>query len=384
MGKDTVETTAMVDQGTKALYGFDPAAVETIKNTVAKGATNHELALFLYTASKLGLDPLLQQIWFVKFKEGQPSIQVGRDGLLAIAQRDEGYETPVSQAVYSKDEFELDIGEGKVKHVIRDPGDRGVLIGAYCIAPHRNRKPVVTWVSYQEYAQFWGQKNPVWKSNPAEMIRKVAESQSLRRQYPDTGLSAVYVKDEFGPGEGEAVEAEAVDITPVSKDEIDALIAHGVAQGLKISEVKQAFADATSRKTLEGWSRDRAEFEAWKAKIEEAIARREGEAKAQQAKEKPKEKPAEAPPPPDLADAPTEQGKPWDLITDDQKQKIVELCCKLQEPGGIPLAWLKKEMGIEDISKLTQGGAADLILHLEEQVAQKRKGSQLAQQSSLL
>lgn len=360
---------AAVDQGVRTLYGFDPEAVETIKNTVAKGATNYELALFLYTASKLGLDPLLQQIWFVKFAQGQPSIQVGRDGLLAIAQRDEGYETPISQAVYSKDEFELDIAEGQVKHIIRNPADRGVLIGAYCIAPHKHRKAVVTWVSYQEYAQFWGQKNPVWKSNPAEMIRKVAESQSLRRQYPDTGLSAVYVKDEFGPGEVEAVEVEAVDITPASKEEIDALIARGVAQGLKIADIKNAFSAATSRKNLEGWSRDRAEFEAWKRKLEEAIARREGEAKAQQAKE-----PAEAPSPPDLADAPkSEQGKPWDLITDDQKQKIVELCCKLQEPGGIPLAWLKKEMGIEDISKLTQGGAADLILHLSELAEEKTR-----------
>ena len=129
-----------------------------------------------------------------------PSIQVGRDGLLVIAQRDEGYETPISQAVYSKDEFELDVSAGRVRHIITQPADRGTLVGAYCITPHKYRAPVVTWVSYEEYSRSWGQKNPVWKTNPAEMIRKVAKSQSLRRQYAGQASPGYMCKTNSGLG----------------------------------------------------------------------------------------------------------------------------------------------------------------------------------------
>lgn len=362
---------AMVDHGARMLYGFDPQSVETIKNTVAVGATNHELSLFLYTANKFGLDPLLGEIWFVKFGS-TPSIQVGRDGLLVIAQRDEGYETPISQAVYSKDEFELDVSAGRVRHIITQPADRGTLVGAYCITPHKYRAPVVTWVSYEEYSRSWGQKNPVWKTNPAEMIRKVAESQSLRRQYAGTGLAGVYVQDEFGPGVPAEEPGKPKEPLQVSREELNAFIKDYQAKGLTMDELKQAFSEATGRKTMQGWPRSYAAFEAWKDWAEAMLAEKSAMAIVidaepvvgeEETKESQPELDLESARPIPSPDAPA---------TEEQREEIIAFAKLLKRANSTPEQWLEGQLGIGDISGLTQNQAQDVILHLMDLAASKR------------
>ena len=65
---------------------FTEGQIATIKETVASGATDNELKLFLYQCSRTGLDPLSKQIHFIK-RGGKATIQTGIDGFRAIAER---------------------------------------------------------------------------------------------------------------------------------------------------------------------------------------------------------------------------------------------------------------------------------------------------------
>ena len=75
-----------------SFYGMDREQVDLLKRTVARGTSDDQLALFLVTAKRLGLDPFAKQIYCVlrQVKGGngfEMAIQVGIDGFRAIAAR---------------------------------------------------------------------------------------------------------------------------------------------------------------------------------------------------------------------------------------------------------------------------------------------------------
>ena len=65
---------------------FDDAQLALIRDTVAKDCNVAELHLFLETCARHQLDPIIRQIWTIKYK-GVMTPVVARDGLLAIANR---------------------------------------------------------------------------------------------------------------------------------------------------------------------------------------------------------------------------------------------------------------------------------------------------------
>lgn len=155
-----------------------------IKRTVAKDSTNEELEMFLYTAARYDLDPLMKEIVFFKAK-GVPAMVVTRDGYLKIAMKDPNYDGLTSFVVKEGDEFEIDAENFTVKHKFGT--DRGKILGAWAIASHKERKPIIAFVDFKEYVR---RNHRAWDNYPSAMIQKVAEVFVLRRQFNIAGVVA--------------------------------------------------------------------------------------------------------------------------------------------------------------------------------------------------
>lgn len=191
--------------------------IETVKRMYAPQAKSaHELAAFLATAARYDLDPVLGEIWLAPMQGGL-KVVTGRDAMLKAAARDPHYVGIVSGVVYEKDEFRLERAglEVTVRHVINGM-DRGPLVGAYCVAYHATRVPVVIVRRWEQYKHLQGRGT--WKDYGEDMIETRAITAALRRQYQLAGL---YHESEFrDEAAGAATEAVA-DLNAALADDAD-------------------------------------------------------------------------------------------------------------------------------------------------------------------
>ncbi|MFA5177255.1 MAG: RecT family recombinase [Candidatus Omnitrophota bacterium] len=198
-----------------AATGWKPEEVAIIKNTVAKGTTDLELSFFLSVAKSVNLNPFTREIWCYKDNKNNVLVFAGRDGFLKIAQRDTRWNGMTSFEVCENDEFEMDVTAGKVTHKPKFKG-RGPIIGAYAILkPKGCEMPTVEWADMATYNKGWN----AWKTNPADMIKKTAESHGLKKAHGITGLNSEYdfeIRNEIALPVGGEVKSD-VDI---AKDKI--------------------------------------------------------------------------------------------------------------------------------------------------------------------
>lgn len=155
--------------------------VDTIRQTVAKGATDAQLRMFLEVCKRTGLDPFLKEIWYVAEKG---IIMAGRDGYLRVAN-----ESP---------QF-----DGMETRVQRDA--QNMPIKAVCSVWRKDRSHAITCEAYySEYAK----TSPVWRQYPSAMISKVAEVLALKRSF---SINGVVTEEEIGGEErGSKAAAAAV------------------------------------------------------------------------------------------------------------------------------------------------------------------------------
>lgn len=163
----------------QAMENWSEGDRKTIWNISAKGTTQSEFKVLLYQAMKYGVDPLSKEIYAIKYGNNPASIFIGRDGFLKIAHRSgtfDGMET----RVIKKDGTEA---------LICDFQD---LYGAVCRVYRKDIKlPFEVAVKLSEYNT--GKRN--WAKIPETMIKKVAESQALKKAFSITG---VYSPEEAG------------------------------------------------------------------------------------------------------------------------------------------------------------------------------------------
>ena len=141
--------------------------IETIKQTVAKGATDAQLKMFIEVCKGTGLNPFLKEIWFVP----AVGVMAGRDGYLRVAN-----EHPMFDGMETK--------------VERD--DKGVPLKATCSVWRKDRAhPITCEAWYSEYRK----SSPIWQNYPSAMISKVAEVLALKRSF---SINGVVTEEEIG------------------------------------------------------------------------------------------------------------------------------------------------------------------------------------------
>lgn len=140
-------------------------------NTVAKGASAEEFALFRELCRGTGLNPFKREIWFIKTKD-RAQIMTGINGFYAIANR---------HAQYDGTEVETFDGEA------------GMPERAVAKVWRKDRRlPSIGVARWSEFNKGFGN----WKTMPFYMLEKCAEAIALRKAFPQE-LNELYAAEEM-------------------------------------------------------------------------------------------------------------------------------------------------------------------------------------------
>ncbi len=148
---------------------------EQIK-TVFPDLKEKDLELLLHIAEQTGLDILRKQIWAIP-RGGKTSIETSIDGFRLIAERTGKY-APGKEPQYEYNE-------------------KGFLIKATAFVKKMTDDGTWHEVAVSAMMSEYNANQGLWKSKPHVMLSKCAESQALRRSFPDA-FSGLYSEDEMG------------------------------------------------------------------------------------------------------------------------------------------------------------------------------------------
>ncbi len=154
-----------------ALDYSNPEIINTLRNTIAKNATNEEFAIFLQFCKSTGLNPFKKEIWFIKTNSG-PQIMTGINGFWAIANAHPMFDG-------AEEDIEYD--------------EKGVPIRAICKIYRKDRRfPSVGIALLREYKK----NTPIWQQMTSMMLGKCAASPAIRKAFPQE-LNGIYTEEEM-------------------------------------------------------------------------------------------------------------------------------------------------------------------------------------------
>jgi len=176
-------------------YDLNREQVDLLKRTIAKGASDDELALFLAVAKRHRLDPFTRQLHLIpRWDKNLPNpdggkggfvrtIQVGIDGYRQMASRYPDFGS-VSEAEYGP--------------MGKDPTNK-VMVPEWARVKVKKRgmtEPSVGVAYWSEYAPPLDILEAfMWRKMPRHMLAKCAEALALRKAHPD--LADVYTTEEM-------------------------------------------------------------------------------------------------------------------------------------------------------------------------------------------
>lgn len=171
--------------------------VDLIKRTFAQGSTDDEFRLFVQTCERLGLDPFARQAFLVKRWNTElgcnvAQTQVSIDGFRVVAERTGRYEGQVGPQWCGEDGAWRDVWLDKAPPA-------AARVGVFRAG---HREPIYGIARYASFVQTkkGGEPNRMWATMPDIMLAKCAESQALRKAFPQV-LSGIYSPDEMGQSE---------------------------------------------------------------------------------------------------------------------------------------------------------------------------------------
>jgi phage recombination protein Bet len=246
------------------LHGLDRDKIDLIKQTVAKGATDLELQLFLHACERTGLDPLMKQLYAIKrwsAVDGRDvmTFQTGIDGLRLIADRTGQYA--------GSDEPVFQLGEDGFPDVASVTVYK--LVGSLkCAFTHS--------VRWKEYVQCKKDGTPTsfWVKMPFGQLGKCAESGALRKA--DTApLPTTKTFAEKFPEQAKAIAAKLQPPAPDTAQTDDAggaTLGHGMASPQQASDASAPLTPPEPyRRTLAACDNTNAAINAWWGTVPEEI-----------------------------------------------------------------------------------------------------------------
>ena len=190
-----IEATAIQRTAPSTLAGpqVPREKIDLLKRTIAKGATDDELELFVAVCNRLRLDPFARQIHAVKrfdSKAGRDvmTVLVGIDGFRLTASRTGEYLGQTEISWCGKD--------GAWRPVwLEDQPPAAARVGVYRAG---FKEPLVRTARWASYAQVTkeGKPSQTWARMPDLMLGKCAEALALRAAFP-AELSGVYAPEEL-------------------------------------------------------------------------------------------------------------------------------------------------------------------------------------------
>lgn len=181
-------------------------------------ASDAEMQYCIGVAKAFNLNPILKQIYFVprRSKVNEQWIEkieplAGRDSFLTLAHRSGKFD-----GIESKVEI-------KETPVLKDGkwSRENDLVATAIVYKKGSDRPFIVSVNYREYVQKTakGDITQFWRDKPETMLKKVAESQVLRKAFDITGL---YAEEEYNQDVVDVkIEAKPKSLNDIQNKEID-------------------------------------------------------------------------------------------------------------------------------------------------------------------